>query len=278
MKRSHQLGPRTLSFEPLEARALLSTMGLAPPQRTVAAILARLHAPKITDASGGGEGAILNAILGGAGHEFAVLAEKEVHNIFAVASEFSSGTHQVIVPGLVVKTPNWQSQFTAFKHDVLSLNVGGAILLKGKHIELAAIARGPYSTTPFTNQVVFALNRGAGARLGPVFPERPGITPDALVTVTAGPNGQGNSATITDLTTGITRPLNPDVIQVAGPTVRVLVPTAQLPSEGFALKNYKFAVYTQLAPTTNFSLIGSFVPESTMIPIGVLTNVAPTMR
>ncbi len=85
--------------------------------------------------------------------------------------------------------------------------------------------------------------------------------------MTVGPNGQGNSATITDLTTGITVPLNPNEIRVAGPTVRVLVSASQLPSEGFALKNYKFAVFTQLAPTTNFSLIGSFVPESTMIPI-----------
>ncbi len=72
-------------------------------------------------------------------------------------------------------------------------------------------------------------------------------------------------------------PLNPNVISVAGSTVRVLVPAAQLPSEGFALKNFRFAVYTQLAPTTDFSLIGSFVPEYTMIPIGLETNVSPTL-
>ena len=55
------------------------------------------------------------------------------------------------------------------------------------------------------------------------------------MTVTVGPDGQNNSATITDLTTGITVPLNPDVIRVAASTVRrVLVPAVQLPSEGFA--------------------------------------------
>jgi hypothetical protein len=276
MTPSRRKGRRALGFESLEGRALLSGIASETTHRAAAAILARLEVPKLGGSSAGA-GAILNAILGGAGHEFVVLAEKEVHNIFAVAAEFSSGTHQVTVPGLVVKTPNWQSQFTAFKHDVLSLNVGGAILLKGKKIELAAIARGPYTTSPFTNQVVFAINRGAGARLGPLFPERPAITPDALVTVTIGPDGQNNSATITDLTTGITVPVNPDVIRVAGPTVRVLVPAVQLPSEGFAVKHYKFAVFAQLAPTTDFSLIGSFVPESTMIPIGVLTNVSPTL-
>ena len=253
----------------------MSGMAAEVPHRSGAAILARVNVPKF---SGPGEGAILNAIMGGAGHEFVVLAEKEVHNILGAAAEFSSGTHQLTVPGLVVKTPNCQSEVTGFKHDVLALNVGGAILLHGKKIEFAAIARGPYTTTPFSSQVVFAINRGAGARLGPEFAGRPAITPDALVTVTVGPNGRGNSATITDLTTGITVPLNPDAISVAASTVRVLVPEAQLPSEGFALKHYKFAVYTQLAPTTDFSLIGSFVPESTMIPIGVLTNVQPTLR
>ncbi len=263
-----------MAVESLEGRALLSGMTIATERRLDAAILARLEVPKL---GGSGAGAILNAILGGAGHEFVVLAEKEVHNILGVAAEFSSGNHQVTVPGIVVKTPNWQSQFTGFKHDVLALNVGGAVLLKGKKLEFAAIARGPYTTTPFTNQVVFAVNRGAGGRSAPIFAGRPLITPDALVTVTIGPNGQGNSATITDLTTGTTFPVSPPDIRVAGPTVRVLVPTAQLPSEGFALKHYTFAVYAQLAPTTDFSMIGSFVPEYTMIPIGVETNVAPTM-
>jgi hypothetical protein len=148
MKPNRRKDRRALGFESLEGRALMSGLGVEFPHGSGAATLARINVPKF---SGPGEGAILNAILGGAGHEFVVLAEKEVHNILGVAAEFSSGTHQVTVPGLVVKTPNWQSQFTAFKHDVLSLNVGGAILLKGRKIELAAIARGPDTTSPVTN-------------------------------------------------------------------------------------------------------------------------------
>ncbi len=127
-----------------------------------------------------------------------------------------------------------------------------------------------------TTYIVFALNRGAGARLGPRFPARPGITPDALVTVTVGPYGRSNSATITDLTTGMSQPLNPSVIQVAGPVVRLLVPTSELPSEGFPLKKYTFAVWAAIDPNGGFSSVGSFVPEDSMIPIGVLTNVKPT--
>src|SRR5262249_53527784 len=136
---------------------------------------------------------------------------------------------------------------------------------------------GPFTTYPHTTYVVFAFNRGAGARLGPVFPQRPGITPDALVTVTIGPNGRGNSATLTDLTTGITAPFPQAEIRVAGPTVRVLVHTHDLPSTGFALKHYQFAFWTMLELGGGYSSVGSFLPEFSMIPIGVLANTRPTM-
>ncbi len=266
---------RPLGFESLEGRALMSVASLELPRREAAAILAPVDVPNI-GGSAAGKNAILNAILGGAGNEFVKLAQKEVKNILAVIALFGSpGTHQFTVPGMVVKTPNLQPGYTGLPHDVLFLNVGGAILLKRKQIELAAIARGPYSTTPFSSEVVFALNRGAGARLGPIFPERPGITPDALVTVTVGPNGQNNSATVTDLTTGMTVPLSPSLIQVKGPVVRLLISANQLPSEGFALKNYQFAVYSQLSLNADYASTGSFVPEDSMIPIGVLTNVNP---
>ena len=168
-----------------------------------------------------GQKAILNAIFGGVGHEFVELAQREVHNIGAVVAGFNAGTlKQYTIPGLAVKVPNLQGGYTGQPHDPLSLNVGGAVLLKGKMIELGAIVRGPFTTYPGTTSIVFALNRGAGRGLGPAFASRPGITPDVLVTVTVGAFGQSNSATITDLTTGPTHPLAPSNIQVAGPTVR----------------------------------------------------------
>ena len=78
-----------------------------------------------------------------------------------------------------------------------------------------------------------------------------------------------------DLTTGITEPLSPSLINVQGPTVRVLVSANQLPSTGFPVKNYKFAAYTQLQPNSDFASTGSFIPEDSMIPIGVETNITP---
>jgi hypothetical protein len=268
---------RNLGFEPLEGRVLQSGTAIDRPNAGAAAHVAQMKRPKITGSSGG-ETAILNAYFGGAGHEFVMLAQREVKNLFAVIRGFESGTiTQYSVPGLAVKIPNLQSGYTGLPHDPLSENVGGASLVKGKRIELGCIVRGPFTTYPGTTYIVFALNRGAGARLGPEFAGRPGITPDALVTVTVGPYGDSNSATITDLTTGSTQPLSPAVIRVKGPTVRVLVPISQLPSEGFPVNRYTFAVWSAIDQDGGFQSVGSFVPENAMILIGVLTNVQPTL-
>jgi hypothetical protein len=95
--------------------------------------------------------------------------------------------------------------------------------------------------------------------------------------VQVGPFGQNNSATITDLTTGSTQAIDSSVIRVAGSTLRVLLNTSQLPSQGFALKQYTFAVWTETQPNAPIQDVGSFVPEASMIPIGIETDVKPTM-
>jgi hypothetical protein len=263
--------------ETLEGRALLSGYAQERPHGHEAAVLDRLQRTDLSFNSAG-ESAIINALYGGAGHEFVALALKEVKNPLAVAEGFANHTiTQYTVPGLVVKQINLQSGYTGLPHDILALNIGGAVVLKRNKIELGAIVRGPFTTTPFGTNIVFAINRGAGGRLGPYYASRPGITPDALVDVSVGANGQNNSATITDLTTGTTQPIGSPVISVAGPTVRILLNTSQLPSEGFKLKKYTFAVWTATQPDAPIQDVGSFVPEDSMIPIGVETNVGATI-
>jgi hypothetical protein len=207
-----------------------------------------------------GETAILNAYFGGAGHEFVTLIEKEVKNLPAVIGGFESGAiKSYSVPGVAIKSPpNLQPGYTGLPHDALALNVGGAVYLKKKKIELAAIVRGPFTTYPGTTSIVFALDRGAGASLGPAFASRAGITPDALVTVTK-----------------TTVPIS-DPIKVAGPTVRILLPASLLPSKGRPIKAYQFAVWTETEPGVSISGVGSFLPEDSMVPIGVETNVSAT--
>jgi hypothetical protein len=254
---------------------MLTAVGVGTPGEHGAAHFARPDARQIT-VSSAGETAVLNAIFGGAGHEFVTLAEHEVHDISAIANGFRSQTLSLFsAPRLVFKTPNLQSGYVGLPHDPLALTAGGGILLKGKKIELAAIVRGPFTTYPGTTYITFAINRGAGARLGPAFAGRPGITPDALVVVRVGPDGQSNAATIVNLTTGTTQPLNPPAIQVIGPVVRILVSTSQLPSQGFAASKYRFSVWTSTQFDGGFQNVGSFAPEYTMIPIGVETNVKP---
>ena len=58
------------------------------------------------------------------------------------------------------------------------------------------------------------------------------------------------------------------------------IDASQLPSEGFPINHYRFAAWTQLvqyagvSSSGGISSVGSFAPESSMIPIGVLKNVA----
>jgi hypothetical protein len=245
-----------------------------------AAELVRVHGPKITT-NPAGVAAVLNALNGGAGHEWVTLVRREVHNLGAVISGFISGKYvQYSIPGLVAKVPNAQSLYDGPGLDRMFLTEAGITLLKRRQLELAAITRGPFFDNSATSEVVFAIDRGKGATLGPSFASRPGITPDALVTVTVGPFGQNNSATITDLTTGATQTINPQNIKVAGPVVRVFIDASQLPSEGFPINQYRFAAWTQLVQyagvsySGGISSVGSFAPESSMIRIGVLTNVA----
>jgi hypothetical protein len=135
-------------------------------------------------------------------------------------------------------------------------------------LELGAVLRGA-NGSPVPTTFVFGLDRGGGPALGPRFPERPGITPDALVTITAGPHNTAVSGTITDLEKGAVATIEPSQIRFAGSTLRVFVHTAQLPSTGRPIAQYRFAFWTQSHPGRDFGTVGSILPDSTMIPIGV---------
>jgi hypothetical protein len=267
---------RNLAVELLEGRVYLSASATPPAHRPPAAVFARAAVQRIPAASPG-EAAILSALSGGAGHEFVTLIRRQLSlsRILAVEAAFESGAMtEYHVVGAAFKDTNLQSGYTGLPHDPLSLTVAGGVLLKGGKIELAAIVRGPFTTYPRATYVVFAIDRGAGGRLGPAFASLPGITPDALVTVTVGPFGEGNSATITDLTTGLTTPLDFAHIQVKGPVVRLLVPASHVPSQGVPVARYRFAVWTRIALDGGIENVGSFVPENAMVTLGVENNVA----
>ena len=180
--------------------------------------------------------------------------------------------HSYSIAGLTAETPSVQPTFTGQPYDQLLATVAGASVFKGNVLELGAIMRGPFHD-PAPSYYVFAFNRGAGATLGPTFASHPGITPDALVTITVGPYGSSATGIITDLTTHSTQVIPTSSIMIQGPVVRLFLNTAQLPSEGWTLQKYRFAFWTQTQPGNNIANVASFAPGSSMIPIGVLKSV-----
>jgi len=253
------------SCETLEGRALLS--GLDIPASLQSALLHGIgsHSIKTEPA---GISAITSALGGGPGSEFVNLIRKEVKNPATLLGQFTSGaTTAATIPGAAARKATILSSFTGSHYDYQAIVATGALLLPSQSLELGAILRGPNrSTAPA--YYVFGIDTGSGSTLGPLFAARPGITPDTLVTITLGPNNTNPTGTITDLTTGTVTALPASAIQAQGSTLRVYVPTTQLPSTGAPVAQYRFAFWTQSLPGNNIANVGSFLPDSSLIPIG----------
>jgi hypothetical protein len=230
------------------------------------AFIAHLRTEAITT-DPAGVAAIMGALRGGAGSEFVRLIRHEVPNLNAVIRGFVRGKRaQFYVPGFAVELPSFQELYTGPKYDHLAATVAGAIVLKHHQLELAGIMKGPFDEA-VPAYVVFGVDRGAGASVGPRFASRPGITPDLVVTIQVAPHGTSATGTITDLTTGTTSAIDPSRIHVAGPTVRVFLDAGQVPSKGLKIARYRFNMWTQNT-LGGIDTVGSFVPETTMVRVG----------
>lgn len=254
---------RTLAFEPLEGRALMSMAPPAPP------VQAAQFGDITTDPAA--VAAILAALRGGPGNEFATLLRRQVPNVNAVVRSFVTGQRdQFAVRGVALQIPNFQSAYTGQRFDNFSITAAGAVAQRGNRLQVGAILLGPFDEN-VTTEVVFGIDRGSGAARGPLFAQRPSLTPDALVTLTVGPNGSSKSGTITDLNTGSVTPIDPAKIRFRGSTIRAIVPLSALPSTGARLGQYRFATWTRNATQGGgFESIGSFAVDGRLIPIGLL--------
>jgi hypothetical protein len=272
------LHPSSRAFRPvlssLEGRALMSHLGHVLPRPAYTALINPVRPAITTDP--GGISAIMSALNGGMGSEWVKLIRARARNPRAVISGFVSGRiNAYSIPGLTFKTPAVQPQFTGQPYDQLLPTVAGAAVFKGNVLEMGAIMRGPFHD-PAPSYYTFAFNRGAGASLGPTFASRPGITPDAVVTLTVGPYGSTASGVLTDLTTGAAQAIPSSSISIRGPVVRVSLNTAQLPSKGLPIQKYRFAFWTQTQPGNDITTVADFAPETSMIPIAVLRGVKAT--
>jgi len=262
------------SVEGLEARALLSG-GLSARHVSIAAIAEHRSLLKLPT---GGPGApyILNAIAGGAGHEWVQLLTAEKRSIVHQAI---GGSVEYRVRGMAAEVPPYLLRsYNGRAHDRVAPLAVGVAALKHNFIELAAIMRGPFTKFNGIDYVTWGINRGSGGSLAPILPSEPWVAADALVTVAVGTNGTIYSGTITDRTTGVTVAIDPRNIQVKGPVVRVLLSTSQLPSKGWTVDRYQFAVWTTDPRGTGpLGSLASVVPQQQMLPIGVEAGANPTM-
>jgi hypothetical protein len=238
------------------------------------AVIGHVHPAIATDPAG--IAAIMSALEGGMGREWISLIRAGLKNPLAVIAGFESGKYSAYsIPGLIAETPSVQPAFIGQPYDQLLATVAGASVFKGNKLELGAIMRGPFHD-PAPSYYVFAFNRGVGATLGPTFASQPGITPDALVTISVGPYGSSATGIISDLTTGMIQAIPSSNIAINGPTVRVYLNTSQLPSTGWPIQKYRFAFWTQTQPGSDITTVASFAPGSSMIPIGVDKRISET--
>jgi hypothetical protein len=239
--------------ELLEERSLLSGFKPLAAASLSPAMIGQVHPTIATDPAG--IAAVISALEGGMGSEWVSLIRAGVKNPLAVIAGFESGKYtSYSIPGLTAQAPSVQPGFVGTAYDQQVANLAGAAVFKGNVLELGAIMRGPFHD-PATSYYVFAFNRGAGASEGPTFASRPGITPDAIVTLAVGPYGQSATGTITDLTTHSTQAIPSSSIEIRGPVVRVFLKTSQLPSKGWPLAKYRFAFWTQSQPGNNISTV-----------------------
>jgi hypothetical protein len=264
--RTRRFIPTHPTCETLEQRTLLS--GLHWPASLSPALIHGIH-PQASKTDPAAVAAIISALEGGPGSEFVSLIRKQIKNPLALIKKFENGTTtQASINGIAARIATIVSTFNGSHYDYQAAVAAGVVLLPKQTLELGAILRGP-NNSPAPAYFTFGINRGSGANVGPYFSAVPGITPDALVTVTVGPFGQSASGTITDLNTGSVSTINPSQILIQGSTLRVRVSTSQLPSAGFSISHYQFAFWTQDRLGHDFGTVGSALPGSNMIRIGV---------
>ena len=284
MRNPNPIRKARVSVEALEGRQLLSGLDhfLAQAVGARAAMIRNAmgrgglgHAPAsppvATDP--GAVSAILSALGGGVGSEWATLIRRQVRNPQGVVRQFTAGQASAFsATGITFRTPAEQASFTGRPYDQLLPVAAGGAVFRNNVMEFATILRGEFRD-PDASYYVFAVDRGAGASLGAALASRPGITPDALVTITVGPYGSSATGEVRDLTDGSVQAIDPSKIAIRGATLRVFLDASQLPSRGAQLARYRFAMWTQTQPGSDIANVASFAPDASMVPIAVLRNV-----
>ncbi len=181
-------------------------------------------------------------------------------------------------PGFVAKTPEFYSHYTGPRFPYLDPTGLRAIVInQGQSLYLQGNVAGPI--IPSINQggvlptYVFGINRGGATYPGP-FPGKGNITFDAIVVISATPNGFVGS--VTDTNDGMKTVLPPGTFQIRGNSVSAIVPLSALPSTGVAPTDYQVNFWPRsVPPPSPASVIGGFAPQNSDAPVGAIFGGPP---
>lgn len=245
-----QCAPR---IEAVEGRILLSGMTSWKPQT---AALVRVAS------DGNGASAILSALRGGQGAEFATLLRRQVRNPQSVLRGFALGTRTKLeVPGFAGVKPSFLESYTGPRFDQFKPTAAGAVLLaNGKTLSLGAIMDGPIDY-PLPVHYTWGLDLGRGASVP--WAGHPGVKADTLITVSRSETGAVR-LTLTDLVAGTTQDLDPRLVKIAGPTVRLRLKLTQLPGGGAGARTGTFSFWSQSDLTGGAESVGAVLGDPSL--------------
>jgi hypothetical protein len=173
--------------------------------------------------------------------------------------------HGRMPSGVIHKAPRFYEHYTGPK--LAGLNAVGASgeLAPSGTFTFRGTNQGRIGPVPAV--YAFGIDRGGATHPGP-FPDRPGVTFDAVVVVTLGASSAAPSARVVDLANRTETPLPSGSARVHGRQVEVVVPASLLPSTGSDPAHYRYNYWPEDGRSTAPEDVASFAPEFTTAPVG----------
>jgi hypothetical protein len=179
-------------------------------------------------------------------------------------SPIGSGvTGQLRATGIVRKSPHFYQFYTGPRLAELNAVKASAIRAANGNFTFSGTNAGAIKTGGVA--YVWGIDRNGHLGPGP-FTNRPNIKFDAVVIVTLDAS-RNATASVTDLSSGMTTNLAAGSVSIHGKTIKVTVPGSLLPSTGLPPSQFRFNFW----PADNGAgsgAIASFAPGSTTVQVG----------